>query len=427
MTTVVLLVVFLALMLLGIPVVAALAASAVVGVLLVGDIPFVSVVQTAVFGIDKFVLLAIPLFVLTGELMNVGGLSHRLFNLASALVGHLRGGLAQVNVVASLFLGGVSGSSSADAALTTKVLVPVMIQRGYGPGFSGAITAAAAMLGPIIPPSIAMILYGSIVNASIGRLFIAGIVPGVLIALGLGVTVAVISIKRGYQSEHSRQPAIEVLRRLQDAGWVLLLPVIVLVGIPAGIMTPTEAGAVAVLYAAILGTFVYRAIRLADFPRILLNAAVDTGVVILIVAVAAAFSFLVTMLRVPHELAQQIIALGGGAFVFIALTNVALLVAGCLMEATGLLVMVAPILAPIAASLGIDLVQFGIILVLNILIGTVTPPFGQSVFIVSAISKIPADAIFRDVMKLLPVLFGVLVVVSYFPGSFMWLVRLLWP
>jgi C4-dicarboxylate transporter DctM subunit len=427
MTTVVLLVVFLALMFLGIPVVAALAASALVGLLLIGDIPFVSVAQTAVFGIDKFVLLAIPLFVLTGEVMNAGGLSHRLFNLASALVGHLRGGLAQVSVVANLFLGGVSGSSSADAALTTKVLVPAMIQRGYDPGFSGAITAAAAMLGPIIPPSIAMILYGSIVNASIGRLFIAGIIPGVMIALGLGLTVAVISIKRGYRSEHSRQSPIDILRRLHEAGWVLLLPVIVLIGIPFGIMTPTEAGAIAALYAAILGTFVYRAIRLRDYSRILLNAAVDTGVVILIVAVAAAFSFLVTILGVPQQLAQQIIALGGGAVLFIALTNIVLLVAGCLMEATGLLVMVAPILAPIAASLGIDLVHFGMILVLNILIGTVTPPFGQSVFIVSAIGKIPADAIFRDIIRLLPVILGVLVVVSYFPGSFMWLVRLLWP
>ena len=425
MTTVLLFGVFLALMFAGVPVVAALAASSVVAFFLLDGVPAVALTQTAVFGIDKFVLLSVPLFILTGELMNASGISKRLFDLASALVGHLRGGLAQVNVVANLLLGGISGSSSADAALTTKVLVPVMIARGDSAGFSGAITATSAMLGPVIPPSIAMILYGSIANVSIGNLFIAGIIPGFMIAGSLGLTVWIISIKRGYRGEHQRAPLREVLRRLADAGWALILPVIVVLGIGLGVVTPTEAGAMAAVYSALVGSLVFRAIRLKDYPAILQNAAIDTGVVMLIVAVAATFTFLITLLGIPQFVAQQVAVYGSTAFLFLAVVNLALLFAGMLMEATALLLLTAPILVPMAVRLGIDPVHFGMVMVVNIMIGTVTPPFGQSVFIVSVIGRIPAERIFADVMRLMPALVLVLLVVSYFPGSFLWLVRLL--
>ena len=417
--------VFLLLMLAGVPVVVALAASSVVAFFLLGGLPAVALTQNAVFGIDKFVLLSVPLFILTGELMNASGISVRLFDLASALVGHLRGGLAQVNVVANLFLGGISGSSSADAALTTKVLVPMMVKRGYGEGFSGALTATAAMLGPIIPPSIAMILYGSVANVSIGKLFIAGIVPGCMVASALGLTVWLISIKRGYRGEHARAPLLEVLRRAGQAGWALLLPLIAVLGIGFGVITPTEAGAVAAVYAALIGSFVYRTIGLADYPRLLMNAAVDTSIVMLIVAVAATFTFLITLLGIPQQVAQQIVAQSGGPAMFLLLVNVALLFAGMLMEATALLLLTAPILVPIAIKLGIDPVHFGLVMVVNIMIGTLTPPFGQSAFIVSAIGRIPVERIFANILLLLPALLLVLGIVSYLPGSFLWLVRLL--
>ena len=425
MTATLLFAVFLLLMLAGIPVVAALAASSAVALFLLAGVPAVSLTHSAVFGVDKFVLLSIPLFIRTGELMNASGISKRLCDLASALVGHLRGGLAQVNVVANLFLGGISGSSSADAALTTKVLVPVMIARGYSAGFSGAITATSAMLGPIIPPSIAMILYGSIANVSIGNLFIAGIIPGLLITVALGVTVWIISAKRGYRGEHSRAPAAEVIRRLTDAIWALLLPVLVLGGIGFGLVTPTEAGAAAAVYSAIVGSIIYRTIRIADYPHILLNAAADTGVIMLIVAVAATFTFLITLLGIPQQIAQQIAAYGSNAALFIALVNLAMLVAGMLMEATALLLLTAPILVPIAIRLGIDPVHFGLVLIVNLMIGTLSPPFGQSAFIVSAIGRIPVERIFGDILRLLPALILVLLVISYVPESFLWLVRLL--
>jgi len=416
---------FLLLMLLGAPVVAALAGGSVAALLLLDGLPAVSLTQTGVFGIDKFVLLSIPLFILAGELMNASGISERLFGLASALVGHLRGGLAQVNVVANLLLGGISGSSSADAALTTKILVPQMVERGYSPGFAGALTATAAMLGPIIPPSIAMILYGSVANVSIGNMFIAGVVPGLLVALSLGVTVWLVAVRRGYRGEHARAPLKEVLRRLGEAGWALALPVMVVIGIGFGVITPTEAGATAAVYAALVGSFVYRSIRLADYPALLVSAAVDTGVVMLVVAVAATFTFLITLLGVPQQLAQQIVAYGGGAATFILLVNLALLFAGMLMEATALLLLTAPILVPIAVRLGIDPIHFGIIMVVNIMVGTLTPPFGQSAFIVSAIGRIPIERIFANILLLLPAVLAVLLIVSYVPESFLWLVRLL--
>ncbi|MBM3490011.1 MAG: TRAP transporter large permease [Alphaproteobacteria bacterium] len=416
--------VFLLLLLIGIPIVAALAASSIAAYLLVGGLPAVTLTQNAIFGIDKFVLLSVPLFILTGELMNASGISVRLFDLASALVGHLRGGLAQVNVVANLFLGGISGSSSADAALTSKVLIPSMVARGYGAGFAGAITAAAAMLGPIIPPSIAMILYGSVANVSIGKLFIAGIVPGFMVAFALGLTVWLISVRRGYRGEHARASWREVMRCAGRAAWALLLPVIVVVGIAFGIVTPTEAGAIAAAYAALIGSFIYRTIRLADYPRLLLDAAVDTSIVMLIVAVAATFTFLITLLGLPQQVAAHIAQQSTSPAMFLLAVNFALLFAGMLMEATALL-LTAPILVPIAVRLGIDPVHFGMIMVLNIMIGTLTPPFGQSAFIVSAIARIPVERIFGNILLVLPALLLVLAIVAYLPGTFLWLIAVL--
>jgi tripartite ATP-independent transporter DctM subunit len=426
-TTAILFVAFLGLMFLGIPVVAALAAASLVGLWFISDIPVVSLVQTAVFGVDKFVLLAIPLFVLTGELMNASGISQRLFDLAAAMVGHLRGGLGQVNVVANLFIGGISGSSSAEAALTTKILMPSMVARGYSPGFSGAVTAASAMLGPIIPPSIAMILYGSVANVSIGRLFVAGVVPGLMVGLVLCLTVWYVSVRRGYRGEEKRASWAEIGRRTLDALLALLLPVFVLGVMWFGVVTPTEAGAIAAAYAAIVGSFIYKAIPLRAYGRILLDTAVDTGVILLIVAVSASFTFLLTLLEVPQQIAREIAAAGNSAVLFLILVNIALLLAGMLMEATALLLLTSPILVPIALKLGIDPVHFGLMMIVNIMIGTLTPPFGQSVFIVSVVGKVPAEAIFKEIMWLLPGLGAVLAVVTFWPQSFMWLVRMVAP
>jgi tripartite ATP-independent transporter DctM subunit len=418
MNAIILFLAFLTLVLIGMPMVVALAATAGIAFLMTQGMPATTLVQSAIFGVNSYVLLAVPLFILTGELMNASGIASRLFNLASALVGHLRGGLAQVTVLAGVFMAGISGSAAADAALSTKIILPPMIKRGYGPGFSGAVIASSAILAPVIPPSISLILYGSIVNVSIGKLFIAAIIPGLMMAAALTGVVALISIRRNFRGEDQRASFREVTRRFVEAGWALLLPGIIVVGLRFGYFTPTEAGAVAATYAAFVGLVVYRTIRLSDLPKILVNAAIDTGMVMLIVAAAASFTFYLTIMQVPQMIAREIALYGNSQLLFMILTNLALLFAGMLMEATALLLLTAPILAPIAIRLGIDPVHFGIVMVINIMIGTLTPPFGQVAFIVSAISRIPVERIFAQVLFFLPALILILAIISFVPLYF---------
>lgn len=426
MSAVALFAVFLALMALGIPMVVTLAATAGFALLMSQGLPSTTLIQSAIFGIDKYVLLAVPLFILTGELMNASGIAKRLFDLASALVGHFRGGLAQVNILASVFVAGISGSAASDAALSSKIILPSMVARGYHPGFAGATVASSSILSTILPPSILLILYGAVANVSIGALFIAAIIPGFMLAAVLIGTVALISIKRGYKEDRARSSGKEILKLLVDASWALALPVIILVGLRFGIFTPTEAGAVAATFAAFVGLFVYRTIRLADLPRILSNAAVDTGMIMLVVAAAASFTFYLTILQIPQLVAQHIALYGNSALLFLTLCTLMLLLAGMMMEATALLLLAVPIFAPIAMRLGIDPVHFGLVVVLTVTIGTLTPPFAQLAFIVSSISRIPVEEIFKELMLILPGLLLVLAVVMYWPESFMWWLRLLY-
>lgn len=424
MTALVLFAALLVLMALGLPLVAVLAAVSALGIWLMGSFPSMTAVQMAVFGMDKYIMLAIPLFILTGEMMNASGISKRLFDLATALVGHLRGGLAQVNILASLFMSGISGSSSADAALTSKTFLPIMVQRGYTPAFSGAVTATAAMLSAMLPPSIQLILYGSVTGASIGDLFLAAIIPGLILTGAMMLSVAIISVRRGYRSAQDRTSRAEKLASLKAALWALGLPAIVLFGLRFGIFTPTEAGAVAAAYSALVGLVVYRTVSLRDLPRILTAAATDTGIILLIVGLSAAFGFFVTVLQVPQNVAGLIVQAGGGATTFLLLTAVVVVVVGMFIEATALLLLAAPILAPIAMMLDINLVHFGIVLVLSIMLGTITPPFGQSSFIVSAITRIPVEGIFRETLFMLPLLLMTLLLLALFPGLFMWVLQL---
>jgi tripartite ATP-independent transporter DctM subunit len=418
---------FLGLLFLGIPVYVSLAITSVVGLVLIHDVPLAVIAAKTASTMDSFVLLAIPLFMLAGSLMSHGGVATRLFDLARVLVGHLPGGLAQINVALSTMYGGISGSSAADAALDCKLVIPQMRADGYPAAFSGAITAASGMLANIIPPSIAMLIYAGIANVSVGRLFMAGILPGLLMALALSTTAYRTCKKMGYGKPKPRASSAEVLRALRGCALALSIPVVVVGGIRFGYFTPTEAGAAAVVVAFLLGVLVYRELRLPDLPGIFARTAVDTGVIMLIISFSAPVSLVFAYNQAPQQVAAFFASFTHSDALFLLAVNIFLLVGGCLMEGVTLLVLATPLLAPAAAALGIDPIHFGMIVVFNVVLGSITPPFGQLVFMVSSLTRIPPEEIFWQILRYLPLLFAVLALVTYVPGSFMWTVRLFGP
>lgn len=420
-------IVFFGLVAIGIPIMASLGLTSLFGILILEGVPLSVIAQRAIGGPDNFILIAIPLFILAGELLNQGGISRRLFALANVLVGHRTGGLAQVNVALSLMNGGLSGSSVADVAFDCKVVVPQMKAAGYPASFSAAISAATGTLANVLPPAIGMILYASLAGISIGALFVSGIVPGVLLAAAMMIVSFRYSKKKGFGGKRARSSRAEVLSALGAAFWAFSLPITIIVGIRFGFFTATEAGAIAVVVALLLGVVVYRELSVRDLGAALLQAGIDSGIIMIIIALSAPISWLMAIHRVPDLLTDLFRSIGTEALVFLLVANIALLVAGSLIEGTTLIILATPVVAPIAAALGIDPVHFGLIVVMNVVIGTITPPFGQSVFFASSLTGVPVEQVFRDVWRFLPWLAGVLVVVTYLPDLVMWTVPLLGP
>lgn len=419
--------IFLGLVLFGVPIFVALGLTSVVGIGLTHDVPFAAIAAKTASASDSFILLAIPLFMLAGSLMSHGGIARRLFDLARVLVGHTSGGLAQVNVAMSVLNGGISGSSAADAALDCKVIVPQMRADGYPAAFSGAITAASGMLANIIPPSIAMLIYASLANVSVGKLFVAGIVPGILLALAMSFTAYRTCRRMNYGTRAPRASLPEIGAAFRKSAFALAIPVVVVGGIRFGVFTPTEAGAVAVAITLILGLFVYRELHLRDLPGILTRTAVDTGVIMLIISFSAPVSLVLAYNHVPQQVAAFFAAFGSGEVVFLLAVNVFLLVGGALMEGVTLLILTAPLFAAVANSLGIDPIHFGIVVIVNVVLGAITPPFGQIVFMVSSLTGTKPEEIFGQVLRFLPLLFAVLGIVTYLPQTFLWTVELFGP
>jgi TRAP-type transport system large permease protein len=394
-----------------VPVAFAMGLSSLAVVAFTQPIPMTIVVQRIGNGLDSFVLIAIPLFVLAGHLLNRAGIADRIFEFAGALVGHVRGGLAHVNVVASMIFAGMSGVAQADAAGLGVIEIDAMKKQGFDPAFSAAISAASAVIGPIIPPSVIMVVYAVMVQASVADLFLAGILPGVLMGGSLMVTTYWL-VRTGRIKAPPTQPmsAPRLGRTFLRAIPALLAPILLVAGLLAGVATPTELGALIVVYATALG-FLQKELTVRELVGAARETLVTCGVLVFIIACAVPFGWLVATSQAPMKLAAFMMSLSENKFVILAIVNVALLLVGCLMETTAILLIATPTLFPLMMAIGVDPVHFGIIIVVNLLIGTLTPPFGVILFIMMNIANVTLSQITRAVFPLyVPLLFTLLVI-----------------
>ena len=416
-------VLFFLLAFLNVPIAFTLGFSAIIPLLITEEFPLVAVTMAMTQAIDSFPFMAIPFFILAGNLMDKGGISERLVKFANSMVGSVYGGLAIVTVVACTFFGAISGSGPATVAAIGGIMIPFMVKEGYGAGFASAVAASAGCLGLFIPPSIAMITYGVTTGQSIGALFIGGVGPGIITAVGLCLVSYWISKKRGYKGNMPFSMK-NVISTGKNAVYPLLMPIIILGGIYGGIFTPTEAAAVAVFYAVIVGFFFTRELKLADLPSILTGSAVTTAMVMLIIATASAFGRLLTLLELPAALVNLVIENNVSAMMFLLVINIVMLIAGTFMELNATILILAPILLPISKTLGIDPVHLGIIMVVNMTFGLLTPPLGVHLFVACGIAKIKFDVICREILPFILLAVAVIFIVTYFPQTGMWMVKL---
>jgi tripartite ATP-independent transporter DctM subunit len=374
-------------------------------------------IQRMVSATQSFPFLAIPFFIFLGVIVHHGGLGRRIMNLADSFVGHTVGGLAQVNVLLSTMMAGMTGSSTAEAAMQTKMIVPEMTRKGYDKAFSTAVTACSALIATMIPPSIGLILYGVLANVSIGRLFIAGIVPGIMMCAALMLVVRLISMRRGYlPSRPQRSSLKDRMTALRDAGWALLIPIGIIGGLRYGVFTPTEAGAAAAIYATLIGALVYREITWPVLAQAIVETVLLTGIVMMVISAANAFGFYLAWEQVPSRLADAVIDASGNAILFLLLLNAFLLVAGMFMDGAMMLVLLTPLLMPLVRSFGIDPVHFGILFMLNLEIGAVTPPLGIVMYTAISTMGVSIEAFTRQALPLIAALIAVLLLVTFVPA-----------
>jgi C4-dicarboxylate transporter DctM subunit len=374
--------------------------------------------------ISKFSLLAIPFFILAGVLMGRVGISDKIIRLISLLVGPIRGGLAIVTVITALFWGAVSGSGPATVAALGTILIPGMVEAGYDKGFAAALMSASSGLAIIIPPSIAFVVYGVITGASIGQLFIAGIIPGILVGLFLIVVAFFISVARGYGGDRFGKLA-EVWQAFKEAFWGLIAPVIILGGIYGGIFTPTEAAAVAVFYGLFVGLFIYRTVTFQTLYDLLIESSVSSAVVMLVVAFAGIFAWAMTALGVVEKISQFAIALTSNQYVLLLIINIILFIAGMLLDAISIYYLLLPLLMPVMAHFGWDPIWFGVMMTVNLAIGQITPPVAVNLYVGANIARISMDDISRAVVPFVIAAFLALLVIAYVPGISLWLPHLM--
>ncbi len=407
--------IFVMLAVFGVPIAVGMGVAVILTMVAFTPFPVLGMVQRMVTGIDSFVLISIPFFMLTGRLMNAGGITNDLFRFARSLVGPIRGGLAHANVIANMILAGMSGSAVADAGGMGVVVIKAMSEQGYRRELAAAITVAASTIGPIIPPSIPMVIYGAMAEVSVGKLFLGGFVPGVMMGLGLMLLIYLF----GFRETMPKDAAYglgEIWDAFRSAFLSLLTPVILIGGILSGIFTPTEASAVAAVYAFVICFFIYKTVTLRDIPTIIVDTFVTTAVVTFIISATSGFSYLLIVGKIGTLLVESTLAITRNPWIILLIVNVALLILGCLMEAGVLLILLTPILVPMMKSLGVDLVHFGLVMVLNLMIGVATPPVGMCLFVVSGATGIKLEQLMREVIPWVMPLIVVLFLITYFPS-----------
>ena len=410
----VLLGVFLGLTLLGVPVAFTLALSVATILVFFIDKPLVMVTQIMFSGIDSFSFMAVPFFMLAGSFMSAGGVTQRLVNFSQSLVGSFRGGLAQTVSVSGCFFAAISGSSAATTAALGSTMVEAMDKKGYGREWATGVVASSGVVGIVIPPSITMVVFGVIGNVSIGDMFVGGFIPGAMMGGSMMLVSWYMAKKRGIQPDGQFSLA-RVAVAFKESFFALLTPVIIIGGIYGGIFTPTEAAAVTVVYGIFVGLFIYKELKFSDFPKIIFQAVIGTTMIMLLVGAANVFGWMLTNLMIPHRLGEFVVSLTSSPIMFLMAMNVLLLIAGTMVNASAAVVILTPIFLPVAITLGIDPLFFGVLMVVNLAIGCITPPVGLDLFVASAICKVPIEKVMKASLPYLYALLVTLVVLTMFP------------
>ncbi len=413
------------LIMLGLPIAVSMGLTAVFFFVALGETEVLTMVPARMYSsTTSFTLLAIPFFILTGNLMNSGGITHRLFRFAQNLVGHLKGGLGHVVVVSAMIFAGMTGAAVAEAAALGTVELEGMTKRGFDRKFSAAILASASTIGPVIPPSIPFVIYGSITGTSVGRLFLGGFVPGFLMGIALMIIVYVVSTQRGYPKER-RATIQELMASTLGALSAIATPVIIIGGMVSGIFTPTEAAVAATVYALILTMFIYKEVKLKDLPRILWETLETSVRVLFIISAAGIFGWLLIHQRVPETVIKALMSLSKNPWVILLVINIILLILGCFMEGICIMLLTIPVFMPMITQLGIDPVHFGVMMTLNLMVGLLTPPVGMVLYTISSIGKIPVWELAHELRWHMVALAVVLFLVTYVPGFVTWVPNLL--
>ncbi len=416
---------FIILLVLSIPIGIALGISSLIAIVYNGKVDVNYLVQNLTTSIDSFPLMAIPFFVLAGDLMGKGGISKRLLNLGNTIFGRYTGGLGIVTIVSCMFFAAISGSGPATVAAIGGLVIPEMIKKNYSKGFSSSLSATAGSIGVMIPPSIPMVIYGVSGGVSITTLFLAGFIPGIIVGLSLIVWCYISSKRNGYGERDRRYSGKEILHAANEAKWALLIPVIILGGIYGGIFTPTEAAAVAVIYGFVIGVFVYKDLSLTDVLDILKKSALTTATVLIILGTANTFGRILTLEQIPMKIANAITSVSDSRIVILILINILLLFVGCFMDTTAAIIILTPILLPVAKMVGVDPVHFGIIMVVNLAIGFITPPLGVNLFVACGIGNISIEDLSKSIVPWLLVMIICLTLITFIPEISLFLPKLL--